>query len=67
MCNLNSFSYKWLSTSPCFEKEARGNLEMANFSLQYRPWIKHKGHENKGNDHQLKKLLIFIQILLVST
>ena len=27
----------------------------------------HQGHENKGNDHQLKKLLIFKQILLVST
>ena len=27
----------------------------------------HQDHENKGNDHQLKKLLIFKQILLVST
>ena len=26
-----------------------------------------KGHKKKGNDHQLKKLLIVIQILLVST
>ena len=50
-----------------FEKEARGNSEMANFSLQHHPWIKHKGHENKVNDHQLKKLLIVKQILLVST
>ena len=29
--------------------------------------MKHSGHENKINDHQLKKLLIFKQILLVST
>jgi len=27
----------------------------------------HKGQENKGNDEQLKKLLINEQILLVST
>ena len=39
----------------------------SNFSLQYRPWIKHEGHENKGNDHQLKKLLIVRQNLLVRT
>ena len=26
----------------------------------------HEGHENKGNDHQPKKLLIVKQILLVS-
>ena len=31
------------------------------------PLITHQGHENKGNDHQLKKLLIVKQILLVST
>ena len=35
-----------------------------NFSLQYYPYIKQLGHENKGNDHQLKKLLIVKQILL---
>ena len=29
--------------------------------------IKYLGQENKGNDHQLKKLLIVKQILLVST
>ena len=40
---------------------------VSNFSLQYRPWIKHEGHENKGKDHQLKKLLIVWQNLLVST
>ena len=39
----------------------------SNFSLQYHPWIKHKGQENKGKDHQLKKLLIVTQILLVNT
>ena len=26
----------------------------------------HLGHKNRGNDHQLKKLLIVKQILLVS-
>ena len=31
------------------------------------PLITHQGHENKGNDHQLKKLLIVKQILLTST
>ena len=34
--------------------------------IQYHPWIKHEGYENKGNDHQLKKLMIVIQTLLVS-
>ena len=29
--------------------------------------IKTWGHENKGNDHPLKKFLIVTQILLVST
>ena len=29
--------------------------------------ITHQGHESKGNDHQLKKLLIVNQILLVSS
>ena len=29
--------------------------------------MKDEGHENKGDDHQLKKLLIAVQILLVST
>ena len=39
----------------------------SNFSFQYQPWIKHLGHENKGNDNQLKNLLIVRQILLAST
>ena len=30
------------------------------------PLITRQGHENKGNDHQLKKLLIVEQVLLVS-
>ena len=30
------------------------------------PLITHQGHENKGNDHQPKKLLIVKQILLIS-
>ena len=29
--------------------------------------MKDVGHENKGDDHQLKKLLMAVQILLVST
>ena len=39
----------------------------SNFSFQYHPWIKHLGHENKGNDNKLKNLLIVRQILLAST
>ena len=39
----------------------------SNFSLQYHLWIKYYGHWNNGNDHQLKKLLIVKQILLIST
>ena len=35
--------------------------------LQYCPLIKHLSQKNKGNDHQLKKLLIVKQILLVRT
>ena len=31
---------------------------VSNFSLHYHPWIEHTGYENKGNDHQFKKLLI---------
>ena len=38
----------------------------ATFSLQCYPWIK-QGHENQGNNHQLKQLFIIIQILFVST
>ena len=38
----------------------------SNFSSQYHPWIKCRGHKNKGNDHQFKKFLIVKQILLVS-
>ena len=28
----------------------------SKFSLQHHPRIKHQGHENNENDHQLKKL-----------
>ena len=38
-----------------------------DFSLQCDPWITDQGCENKGNDHQQKKLLIVQQILLVNT
>ena len=36
------------------------------FSLQYPPRNRLKGHESKGNDHQLKMFQIVTQILLVS-
>ena len=39
----------------------------SNFSVQYHSRFTHKGHENKGNDHQLKKLLTVKQILFVDT
>ena len=39
----------------------------SSFSLQYHPYIKQKGYQNKGNDHHFKKLQIVKQILLVST
>ena len=39
---------------------------LIKFSSQYYPWIKDDNHENRGNDHQLRKLLIFQQILLLS-
>ena len=38
----------------------------SNFSQQSIPWIILGGHENKGIDHQIKKLLIVKQILFVS-
>ena len=40
---------------------------VSNFSLQEHAWIKYKGKEKKGNDHQFKKLLILKQILPVDT
>ena len=39
----------------------------SNFSIQYPPWVTHYGHENRGNNHQLKEFLIAKQILPVST
>ena len=42
-----------LLTLNSLEKQA------SNFSLQYHV-IKHEGHENKGNDHQLKQFLIML-------
>ena len=39
----------------------------SNFSLQYLPLIKHLGHKNKENDHQLKRLLNVKQVLFIST
>ena len=43
------------------EHKSLVTLSTPNFSSQYRPWGKHKGHENKRNYHQLKKLLIVKQ------
>ena len=40
---------------------------VSNFSLQYHPWITHWCHENKGNDHKLRKLSIVQQIFLFRT
>ena len=34
-CKLNSFSYEWLCTKTRFEKEAKGNSEMAYLSQQH--------------------------------
>ena len=31
-CKLNSFSYEWLCTRPCFEREALGNSEMVYYN-----------------------------------
>ena len=45
----------------------RSECLASNFSSQYQPWIKCLGYENKGNDHQLKKVLIVKQILLACT
>ena len=36
-----------------------------NFLLQYQPWDKFESH--KGNDYQIKQLLVVEQILLIST
>ena len=38
-----------------------------SFLLTMTPQLKHKGHENKGNDNQIQKTLIVEQILLIST
>ena len=64
---------RWISM-PFRERNSsftRDPLEwpISYFSLQYHIWIKHQGHENKGNDNQPKdsKFLIVKQILLIST
>lgn len=41
--------------------------QASNFFLQYHFWIKCYSQEDKGNDLQLKKLMIVLQILLFST
>ena len=38
----------------------------SNFSLQYQSWNKHWGLENKENDHQLLKILLDRQVILLS-
>ena len=40
---------------------------VSNFSLHYYALTTHQGHESKGNDHQVIKLSIVQQTLLVST
>ena len=42
------------------------NSDTSNFSLQYYYLIKHTGHENRGNDHQLTNVSMFNQILPTS-
>ena len=42
-------------------------LTASNFSFQFHSWIDHEGLKSKGNDHQLKKLLIVKEILLYSS
>ena len=37
-CKLNSFSYEWLCTKTRFEKESKGNSEMAYSCLCERPF-----------------------------
>ena len=39
----------------------------SNFSSHYHSWITHSSHEIKGNDQQLKKLVIFKRTFLFST
>ena len=36
----------------------------SNFSKQYHCWMKHKRHENQGNDHRLVKLVILNKVEL---
>ena len=52
----------------CYKAMLTWALELLGVTrIQYQPWIKHWGHNNRGNDHQLKKLLNVKQILPVST
>ena len=50
---------------PHYELSNPKEWQASNFSLQYHPQITHSGCENKGKDHQLKKLWIIKQILLL--
>ena len=71
--NRNEYSYNHLNISELIYKLTLqpkiwyfSKLHTANVdprlksysSLKYHPWITREGHENKGNDHQLKKLLV---------
>ena len=38
-CKLNSFSYEWSSTRPRFQKEAKGNSEMAYWNSMDTPQL----------------------------
>ena len=63
-CLLNSRMATWnLFVSPLTTKSDWHLIS----PYQITPWLKHEGHENKGNDQQLKILLIVKQILLFNT
>ena len=75
---IDRVSHEWIMTPVSFTKQphfrrlltntrAKDEWQAANFSLQYCPWIKHWGHENKTNEQQSKNLLIVTQILFVGT
>ena len=47
------------SSSPfCYPLTPKSDLLASNFSLQYHPLVMQKGHENKENYQQPKKLLM---------
>ena len=62
----NMFHFLWFPNYGTYFFVPRSSKE--KLSLEYNPPKSHmKFIENKGNDHQLKRLLIVRQILQVST